>query len=97
MDSYLSFLSKINVVGIAIGFVVLIYFVYVFLIQYHLIRFGVGIRPKMTAVIFLFGSAILLIPVIIFYIKFDVHDFIQAVSGSVNNNLPGSYRSNLFQ
>jgi uncharacterized membrane protein (DUF485 family) len=97
MEPYLSLVNKTNVAGVVIGFILLVYLVYVFLIQYHLVRFGIGIKPKMTAAIFLIGSIVLLFPVIFFYIKFDAQDFIKAIGGSINNDLPGSYKSNFFQ
>jgi hypothetical protein len=78
----LSFLSRINIAGIIIGILLLIYFIYIFLIQYHLIRFGVGIRPKIMAAVFVFGSLILLLPVIFFYIKFDFQEFMGALGGN---------------
>ncbi len=38
-----------------------VYLWFVFIIIYHLIRFGVGTKPKMLALIFFLGSILLLV------------------------------------
>jgi hypothetical protein len=41
---------------IFLGFILLIYLWFVFLIFYHFVRFGIGVEPKRVAFFFLLGS-----------------------------------------
>jgi len=45
-----------NIIFILIA---LVYFWFVFIIIYHLIRFGIGVKPKMLALFFFLGSLLL--------------------------------------
>jgi len=47
------------------------YLWYTFIIVYHLIRFGVGTKPKNTALIFLIGSFVLFSLAVITYLQID--------------------------
>jgi len=40
---------------------IVVYVLFVFFIIYHLIRFGIGVKPKITALFFFFGSLLILI------------------------------------
>lgn len=52
--------------------ILVIYWIFAFVIVYHLTRFGVGTQPKRIAGIFLAGSLILSATIIIFFTKIDV-------------------------
>lgn len=57
-------------------FVALIFFIYwgaVFVILYHLTRFGIGVLPKRIAAIFLFGSLVLSVVAVILFESVDVN------------------------
>ena len=54
--------SIINIIPfktILAGLLFLIYWVQAFFIVYHLIRFGIGPKPKITALVFFIGSIFL--------------------------------------
>lgn len=48
-----------NIIAIFGLFLVMLYWLHAFVILYHLIRFGVGSRPKQAALFFFGGSFIL--------------------------------------
>jgi len=48
--------SLTNLISIVAGVIIFLYWIHVFVILYHLIRFGVGTRPKQVSVLFLAGS-----------------------------------------
>jgi hypothetical protein len=50
----------------------LFYWTVVFMILYHLSRFGVGVQPKKFAAAFLVGTVILFTACIIFYASIDL-------------------------
>ncbi len=62
---------KINIFFAVLGTVLAIYSWYTFAIIYHLIRFGVGTKPKRMALIFFIGSFVLFSIAIITYLKID--------------------------
>jgi len=62
---------NINFSLILFAIVLVFYLWYTFSIVYHLIRFGVGTKPKRTALIFLVGSFLLFNLSIITYLKID--------------------------
>jgi hypothetical protein len=45
------------------GIIIVTSLIFTFFTLYHLIRFGVGVKPKITAAIFLTGSIVLLLAV----------------------------------
>ena len=61
----------INFSFILFALVLVFYLWYTFSIVYHLIRFGVGTKPKTTALIFLIGSFLLFTLAIITYLRID--------------------------
>ena len=61
--------------NILAGLVFLIYWGITFVILYHFSRFGIGVQPKKLAAIFLFGSVILSVIVIILFMRIDVGFF----------------------
>ncbi len=51
--------SGTTIVTIVVACVMALYWLNIFIILYHLIRFGVGTRPKQSAFIFFAGSFVL--------------------------------------
>lgn len=56
--------------------ILLIYWGIAFIVLYHLTRFGIGVQPKKFAAIFLFGSVILSVAVIILFMNIDISSLI---------------------
>jgi hypothetical protein len=56
-----------------VGFVIMlaVYLWYTFAIIYHLLRFGIGIKPKLLAFVFLVGSFVLFLMTVNAYSKVD--------------------------
>jgi len=50
----------------------LVYWVNAFFIIYHLTRFGIGSQPKIMALIFFLGSAVLFTAVLVAYTQIDL-------------------------
>ncbi len=65
--------------NILIALVFVVYWVIVFVILYHLTRFGVGVQPKRFAAIFLVGSVILFSLSIVAYLNVDIAPLIKLV------------------
>lgn len=51
---------------------IIFYWVYAFVILYHLTRFGVGVQPKKFALFFLIGSALLFFVSVLIFATIDV-------------------------
>lgn len=69
--------DKINFAAILFSFVFLIYWIYVFVIIYHLVRFGIGPKPKLFALIFLAGAVILFTTSIFSFGQIDFTDIFE--------------------
>lgn len=54
----------------------LAYWVMVFVLMYHLVRFGIGIQPKKFAAIFLLGSVILSSLAVILFTTVDINSLV---------------------
>lgn len=52
-------MTSINYAAVLLVAVSIFYWIYVFITIYHLVRFGIGLVPKILALIFLAGSVIL--------------------------------------
>ncbi|HAU07537.1 MAG: hypothetical protein UW46_C0013G0010 [Candidatus Yanofskybacteria bacterium GW2011_GWF1_44_227] len=52
-------LSKIPVGQIIVGAFFVFYWIQAFFIIYHLVRFGIGVKPKVVALIYFVGAIIL--------------------------------------
>ncbi|OGN00308.1 MAG: hypothetical protein A2736_00865 [Candidatus Yanofskybacteria bacterium RIFCSPHIGHO2_01_FULL_41_27] len=52
-------LSEISILPILFIFIFCFYWIYSFFIVYHLVRFGIGTKPKFIAFIFMMGSLLL--------------------------------------
>ena len=55
------------------GFLFLIYWVFNFVILYHLVRFGIGVQPKILAAAFLLGMIVLSFLTALFFVNFDLN------------------------
>jgi hypothetical protein len=64
------------VLNLFLGFLVLVYWTVVFIILYHLTRFGVGVQPKKFAAVFLIGTVILFTVAISLYMNVDISKLI---------------------
>lgn len=65
MEQFLTFESLANLIAFAAIILIIIYWVQTFVILYHLIRFGVGTRPKQAALVFFLGSLTLFLLLIL--------------------------------
>jgi len=65
-------LSVQFIVTIIITLSLLVYWVFNFIILYHLTRFGVGTLPKRGAIIFLLGAIALSFISFLFFVNIDV-------------------------
>ena len=63
--------GKFNIALVLLGIILAFYLWYTFAIVYHLIRFGVGIKPKTIALIFFVGSIFLFSLAIIIYTQIN--------------------------
>lgn len=68
---------------------VLVFFIwYAFAIIYHLIRFGIGVTPKIIALIFLAGSLALFNAVMISYTRVNWGELIRFIVNGLTITLP---------
>ena len=58
----------------------LIYWGMVFIIIYHLTRFGIGVQPKKFAAIFMLGSLVLSTVAIILFTKLEIGAFFARIT-----------------
>lgn len=61
------FPNGINLSLILFAIALIVYIWYSFAIIYHLIRFGIGVKPKMIALTFFIGSFLLFTLIIVVY------------------------------
>lgn len=67
------------ILNILLGIGLFFYWMTVFVILYHLTRFGIGVQPKRFAAIFLFGSVLLFCISIVSYTQLDLEPLINAL------------------
>jgi hypothetical protein len=60
------------IIALLVGLTILIYWGMVFVIFYHLTRFGIGTQPKRFAAIFLLGSVLIFGVFILAFANIDV-------------------------
>ncbi len=63
-----------------------VFWIFNFIILYHLIRFGVGVQPKKFAAIYLSGSALLFSFAILFFLKVDFLTIKDQLEIIINNS-----------
>lgn len=69
----MNFILGINAI---IGLLFFAYWIFVFVILYHLTRFGIGVQPKRFAAIFLLGSVVVSGAAIILFMNIDINSII---------------------
>jgi len=62
---------NLPIVSIFLSILILVYWVHSFFIIYHLTRFGIGVKPKIFALIFFVGSMLLFITAIFLFNQID--------------------------
>jgi len=70
-----SMISIGNLLLLALAIILFIYWIFNFIILYHLVRFGVGTSPKKIALIFLMGSVSLFFLSVIFFANINTSVF----------------------
>jgi len=65
-------LSLRFIFNIALFLAIFFYWIFNFIIIYHLVRFGVGVQPKIFAIIFFLGTIFLFLATIILYFSLDL-------------------------
>lgn len=71
---------------ILLGLLIIVYWIQAFFIIYHLIRFGIGPRPKIFSLIFFIGSALLFMLLAGLYVDADINlGHISNILSEVNN------------
>jgi len=63
--------STFPLIPIFLTIVILIYWLHAFFIIYHLVRFGIGVKPKIYALIFFLGSMLLFMIAMFMYGQID--------------------------
>lgn len=72
-------------------FFLLVYWVFNFLILYHLARFGVGVQPKKFAAIFLLGSISLFFMSVLLFADLDMNSLKNQLAEISNSALNFTY------
>jgi hypothetical protein len=72
MEGFESIFSSFPFVGIFLTILILVYWVHTFFIMYHLMRFGIGVKPKIFALTFFVGSMLLFMVAVFFYNQVDL-------------------------
>ncbi|MGD0976685.1 MAG: hypothetical protein ABR875_00075 [Minisyncoccia bacterium] len=91
MSGFQSILTSFPFVSIILAIVIFGYWIYAFFIIYHLVRFGIGVRPKIFALIFFFGSMALFMLAISAFNQIDLSAVSLHFSGlNINSNIKWS-------
>ncbi|TSC91354.1 MAG: hypothetical protein CEN90_483 [Parcubacteria group bacterium Licking1014_17] len=77
MDYILGIFNSINLGVVLFVLIIGVYSFLSFFIIYHLIRFGTGTLPKITAFVFFAGAIVLVMIAIIAYAKLDMSSTIE--------------------
>lgn len=72
MEELFNRLAAVNLPLVVFAFALVLYFIYTFIIVYHLTRFGIGVKPKLAAMIFFVGTLALLLIFFAVYASLDV-------------------------
>jgi hypothetical protein len=62
----------------------LLYLWYVFSIIYHLIRFGIGVEPKLLALVFFIGSVLLFVLALFALSQINWDEILKFISAQIN-------------
>lgn len=71
MEELFNRLAALNLPLVVFALALVLYFIYTFIIVYHLVRFGIGTRPKLAALIFFVGTLALLMIFFAVYASLD--------------------------
>ncbi|MBU4298797.1 hypothetical protein KJ636_02040 [Patescibacteria group bacterium] len=80
---YVKILKMKGIILILTFIISVLYLWYVFAIIYHLIRFGVGVKPKFLALFFFIGSFLLLILAILAYSQVNWEEILKFISDKI--------------
>jgi hypothetical protein len=70
-----------NLIFIALSsLIIFLFWLFVFVIFYHLVRFGIGTQPKVGAAIFVLGSFTLFFMSILFFSNIDWNNIINKLT-----------------
>lgn len=72
MQELLNRLATVNLPLVIFAFALALYFIYTFIIVYHLTRFGIGTKPKLAALVFFVGTLVLLMIFFAVYGSLDI-------------------------
>lgn len=76
MTMLFSLETAFNILMVVLSF---FYWGVVFIILYHLTRFGIGVQPKRLAATFLFGSMVLFSVSVILRVNIDINALIKMI------------------
>lgn len=71
-DTLFNLIASINYAAVLLISVSVFYWIYVFVVIYHLVRFGIGLTPKILALIFLAGSVMFFTTALVLYYRVDL-------------------------
>ena len=66
-----------------------IFALHAFFILYHLIRFGIGTRPKQAALVFFIGSGFLFIFLSVAFLNIDANQILMENTQNLKDNMKG--------
>lgn len=75
----------VNLFLLLVSIFLSIYVIYVFLIAYHLMRFGIGVEPKRAALIFMLGATLLLFALVVTYTRIDTRKVVETLKPFLSN------------
>ena len=87
LDNFGSLFIGSTATYLLFGLVLLVYWFVVFFIVYHLLRFGIGVKPKLVAFVFFIGSVVLVFPTLVFFQQVDFQEVVRSLTGSINFNI----------
>lgn len=91
MELVIALVEKIPVFPILFGILFLFYWLQVFFIIYHLVRFGIGPAPKLMALIFFTGAALLVGITFIAYSRIDFAGLFENLRTDISDFVPDPY------
>jgi hypothetical protein len=89
----MNFLSVGVIFGIIFAIVVVCYWLMVFFMLYHLVRFGIGTAPKRIAVLYLAGSAVLFSTALLCLSAIDLGNIQDRANGTLSSYLPAPHNT----
>jgi len=90
MEAIYNLFSSIPFALALLGLGFLFFIVQVFFITYHLIRFGIGSKPKIIALIFFSGSWLLFVTLVIMWLRVDLSMIFDLIPKGQLFNIPSA-------